>query len=387
MDTIYKEIVRFIRDLYHGKDIIPLHEPVFSGNEKRYLSECIDSSFVSSVGKFVDRFEQTICNYTGSEHAVATSSGTSALHIALLLAGTAPGDEVITQPLSFVATSNAIRHCNADPVFVDVDESTLGMSPGSLERFLHECTRQDNDGSCVNKRTGKRIIACVPVHILGHPAQIDRIIEICAEKGISVIEDAAESLGSLYRTKHTGTFGKFGILSFNGNKIITTGGGGMILTEDLKLAQRARHLTTQAKIDHPYRYIHDEVGYNYRLTNIQAAVGLAQMERLEEILSIKRRIANEYMDFFISKGIRLVHEPENARSNFWLNAIRFPGIRERDGFLDYAIGQGILARPLWDLMSSMDMYRKYESFKTAISESMMQEIVTLPSSVPGAELP
>ena len=280
---MFEKTVQFIQGIYDTKDFLPLHEPVFFGNEKKYLNECIDSTFVSSVGKFVDQFEQMVAEYTGAKYAVATVNGTAALHIALKLVGTDENCEVITQPLTFIATCNAISYCNAKPIFVDVDRDTMGLSPESLKTFLENETIQ-KDGACYNKKTGKKIIAVVPMHTFGHPCRIDEIAAICDEHNITLIEDAAESLGSYYKDRHTGTFGKIAAFSFNGNKTITTGGGGMIITDDEVLAKHAKHLTTTAKIPHPYEYIHDEIGYNYRLPNLNAALGCAQMETLDAIL-------------------------------------------------------------------------------------------------------
>jgi perosamine synthetase len=297
MCNSHQAVIEFIRELYKAEEFVPLHEPRFFGNEKKYLSECIDSTFVSSVGKFVNHFESMICEFTGSQYAVATVNGTAALHIALKLVGVEPGDEVITQPLSFIATCNAISYSNAKPVFVDVDLDSMGMSPQGLRTFLSLNTHQES-GHCLNITTGKKISAVVPMHTFGLPCRIEEIKQICQEYNIPLVEDAAESLGSYLKGKHTGTFGKVGILSFNGNKTITTGGGGMIITNDLDLAKRAKHITTTAKIAHPYELIHDEVAYNYRLPKINAALGCAQMESLSALLKSKREIAYEYGNFF-----------------------------------------------------------------------------------------
>ena len=283
----YKEIIEFIRGLYNEpKEFIPLHAPAFNGNEKEYLLECIDSTFVSSVGKFVDQFEEDIAKYTGANYAVACVNGTSALHIALKLVGVVQNTEVLTQPLTFIATANAIKYCNADPVFIDVDLDTLGLSPEKLENWLKNNTKFNiSTKSAINKITGRKITACVPMHTFGHPCKIDEIVEICNKYNIPVVEDAAESLGSTYKGKHTGTFGKVGVLSFNGNKIITTGGGGMLLFNDTELAKKAKHLTTQAKVTHLWEFIHDDIGYNYRMPNINAASRLiGTRESLSNIL-------------------------------------------------------------------------------------------------------
>ena len=334
----FKDIINFIRDLYHQpKDFIPLHAPVFKGNEKQYLIDCIDSTFVSSVGKFVDEFELKIAEFTGVRKAIVCVNGTNALHLALLLAGVNKNDEVLTQPLTFIATVNAISYSGAKPVFIDVDKSTMGLSPDVLSSWLKKNTII-KDQKTYNRKTGKRIAACVPMHTFGHPCKIDEIIKICASYNIEVIEDAAESLGSYYNDKHTGTFGKIGILSFNGNKIITTGGGGMLLFNDENLAARAKHLSTQAKVPHMWEFIHDEIGYNYRMPNINAALGLAQLEVLDSFIENKRKTAKAYAQFFESKfsNIRFFKEPEKSKSNYWLNTIIFEDKSMRDMFLEYS---------------------------------------------------
>lgn len=374
-------ISNFIRDLYSGKEIIQLHEPTFSGNEIKYLEECIESTFVSSVGPFVDRFEKMIKEYTGTKKAVVCDSGTNALHIALILSGVDRGDEVITQPLTFIATANAISYCGATPVFVDVSLKTLGLDPGKLEDFLTKNTLSSN-GFCINKISGKKIKACVPMHTFGHPAEIESIKEICDRFHIVLVEDAAESLGSKYKNKHTGTFGKLGILSFNGNKTITTGGGGMILTNDLKLGERAKHLTTQAKSPHPWEYSHDEIGYNYRMPNLNAALGCAQLENLDRYIDKKRVIANGYKNFFNSINIEFFSEPENSFSNYWLNAIFLKDRIERDAFLEYTNSQGIRTRPVWRLMNKLSMFQHCITGDLSNANQIENTLVNLPSSVP-----
>ena len=377
---MYKEIIDFIRKLYNTDDFIPLHAPVFKGNEEKYVLDTIRSTFVSSVGEYVNEFERKIAEYTGAKFAVATVNGTSALHIALLLSGVKEGDEVITQPLTFVATCNAIKYCGAEPAFVDISLKTLGMSPESLKEFLDKNVEVKN-GYAYNKRTGKRIKACVPMHTFGHPVEIDKIVEICSKYNIDVIEDAAESLGSFYKNKHTGTFGKFGILSFNGNKIITTGGGGMILTNDEELAKKAKHITTTAKVPHPYEYFHDEVGYNYRMPNINAALGVAQFEQLENFLKIKRKIAQEYKIFFDKKGINFFTEPENSYSNYWLNAIILDNKKQRDEFLEITNKNGIQTRPVWTLMYRLPMYKSCFKADAPNAEYIEKRAVNIPSGV------
>ncbi len=377
----YKQITNFIREVYQTpEERIPLHAPVFVGNEKKYLIECIDSTFVSYLGKFVTLFEEQMALYTGAKYAVATVNGTDALHVALMLAGTERGDEVITQPLTFVATANAIAYTGAHPVFVDVDKETLGLSDEKLKEFLSTNT-EIRDGKCFNKITNRQIRACVPVHVFGHPTRIDDIKAVCEEFNIRLIEDAAESLGSKYKGQHTGTFGDIGILSFNGNKTITTGGGGMIITNNEKLAGKARHITTQAKVPHHWEYIHDEVGYNYRMPNINAAIGVAQLEKLDEYIENKRELASEYKKFFENSGIEFFTEPVNAYSNYWLNAIILKNRDERDAFLEYSNKQGVMTRPAWRLMNQLDMYKNYQCGNIENAEWLANRLVNIPSSV------
>jgi perosamine synthetase len=377
----YQYIIDKIRALYREPDkFIPLHAPVFMGNEKKYLEECIDSTFVSSVGKFVGLFEQGIAQYTGSKYAVVCVNGTNALHLALKLAGVEPKDEVIMQPLTFIATANAISYCGASPVFIDVDRSTMGLSPDSLEDFLVTATLMKSDG-CYNKSTGHRIKACVPMHTFGHPCRIDEIAILCEKYKIELIEDAAESIGSYFKEKHTGTFGKIGVLSFNGNKTITTGGGGMLLFNDENLAKRAKHLTTQAKVPHPWNFVHDEIGYNYRMPNINAALGVAQLENLDLYLEKKRQLAKSYMTFFQSDAITFFTEPANCVSNYWLNVIIFESLSDRDVFLNESNSQGVMTRPVWCLMNKLPMFEKCQKSNLANSEWLEERVVNIPSSV------
>lgn len=377
----YQFVIDKIRKIFYKPEgPIYLHEPLFIGNEKKYLEECIDSTYVSSVGKFVDLFEKKIAEYTGTKKAVVCVSGTNALHMALILVGVKQYDEVITQPLTFIATANAISYCGATPVFVDVDRDTMGLSPKSLEAFLSTETEMKADG-CYNKTTGKRIKACVPMHTFGHPCRIDVIAAICNNYKIELIEDAAESLGSYYKGQHTGTFGKIGILSFNGNKTITTGGGGMLLFNDEKLATEAKHLTTQAKVPHPWEFVHDEIGYNYRMPNINAALGVAQLESLNLYLEKKRLLATAYNDFFRDKKIGFFHEPEHCISNYWLNVLLFDSNEERDLFLTESNNQGVMTRPVWELMNRLPMFEKCQCGDLSNSEWLADRIVNIPSSV------
>ena len=380
---MYSQIIEFIRDIYNTREFIPLHEPRFLGNEKKYLNECIDSTFVSSVGAFVDKFEKMVASYTGASHAVATVNGSAALHIALILSGIKVDDEVITQPLTFIATSNAIRYCGAHPVYVDVDKETLGLSPQGLFDFLKNETSQKSDGFVYNKSTQRRISACLPMHTLGHPCKILEIQEICNKFNIRLIEDAAESLGSTYKNRHTGRFGELGILSFNGNKAITTGGGGMIITDNESLARKAKHITTQGKLDHKWEYIHDIVAYNYRLPNINAALGCAQIEQLDGIIRAKRKLASEYSSFFKQlDNIQFVGEPEESCSNYWLNTILLNNKEERDKFLEFTNSNGIMTRPAWRLMNQLEMFNNCQCGDLSNSLFLQDRLVNIPSSVP-----
>ncbi len=377
---MFESTIEFIQETYNTKEFLPLHEPVFFGNEKKYLNECIDSTFVSSVGKFVDQFEQMVAEYTGAKYAIATVNGTAALHIALKLVGTDEESEVITQPLTFIATCNAISYCNATSVFVDVDKDTMGLSPKSLCNFLKTETIQ-KDGICYNKTTGKKITAVVPMHTFGHPCKIDEIAIICDKYNIALVEDAAESLGSTYKGQHTGTFGKIAAFSFNGNKTITTGGGGMIITDDEVLAKRAKHLTTTAKVPHSYEYIHDEIGYNYRLPNLNAALGCAQMETLDTIIKNKRELAKQYAHFFKKENIIFVSENDDSKVNYWLNAVILKDKEERDLFLKETNEKGVMTRPIWALMNKLNMFKTCQT--TALSNALWLEerVVNIPSGV------
>ena len=376
-----QEIVDFIQKSFNTKEFIPLHEPRFLGNEKKYLNECIDSTFVSSVGKFVDTFEKEFALKVGSKYAVATVNGTAALHIALLLADVQQGDEVITQPLTFIATCNAISYCGAKPVFVDVDLDTMGLSPISLESFLKtNCEIKEN--KCINKTTGKIIKACVPMHTFGHPCHIEQIKNICDAWHVELVEDAAESLGSYYKNKHTGTFGKLGAFSFNGNKIITSGGGGVIVTDDEALAKKAKHLTTTAKVPHAYEFVHDMIGYNYRMPNLNAALLVAQLEQLDGFLKNKRELACGYAEFFGKMDdIKFVHEPNDAKSNYWLQAILLEDKSKRDEFLEFINKNGVMSRPIWRLMNELEMFEACQCADVTNAKFLEERVVNIPSSV------
>ena len=376
---MFEDIIEFIQETYRTKDFIPLHEPKFVGNEKKYLNECIDSTFVSSVGKFVNEFEEKIANYTGTKYAIGTSNGTSALHISLLLAGVENGDEVITQPLTFVATCNAISYCGADPIFVDVDKDTMGLSPVALQEFLDSNTTISNN-KCLNNSTGKVIKACVPMHTFGNPCRVDEIKAICDEYNICLIEDAAESLGSLYKGKHTGTYGEMGVMSFNGNKIITAGGGGCIVTDNEALAKQAKHLTTTAKVQHKWAFNHDQVGYNYRMPNLNAALLVAQLEQLDSFLNSKRKLATQYKEFFANKGIGFVTGIEGAKSNYWLNVLMLDNLEQRDLFLEVTNAAGVMTRPIWTLMSKLPMFKDCQKGNLNNAEWLEDRVVNIPSS-------
>ncbi|MEP2690295.1 LegC family aminotransferase [Maribacter dokdonensis] len=375
-----QETIDFIRSHYESEDFIPLHEPYFAGNEKKYLNECIDTTFVSSVGKFVDRFEKDIANFTGSKYAIATVNGTSALHIALQLAGVEREDEVLTQSLTFIATCNAISYIGAHPIFIDVDKNTMGLSPEKLKQFLSEETII-KDEVCINKMTERKIKAVVPMHTFGMPINIDDLKAVCEPYNIKIIEDAAESLGSYENHVHTGTKGLAGTLSFNGNKTITTGGGGMILTNDEHLARKAKHITTTAKIPHRWDFNHDQIGYNYRMPNINAALGCAQLEKLPEILQNKRDLAQKYVDFFGNKSARFVTEPDNTFANYWLNSIVIDNPNDRDEFLSATNDAGVMTRPIWKLMSSLPMFKKAQKGNLDNSVWLEQRVINIPSSV------
>tara|TARA_Y100000389_G_scaffold205091_1_gene263031 strand:- start:25689 stop:26828 length:1140 start_codon:yes stop_codon:yes gene_type:complete len=377
---MFNKAINFIREIYKTENFIALHQPRFLGNEKKYLIECIESTFVSSVGKYVDEFEKKIANYTGTKYAIATSNGTSALHISLILAGVDSRSEVITQPLTFVATCNAISYCNANPIFIDVDRDTMGLSPKSLKSFLIKNTIIKNK-KCINKKTHKIIKACVPMHSYGHPCEIDKIKEICKEYNIFLIEDAAESLGSFYKNKHTGTFGELGALSFNGNKIITAGGGGAIITNDKILAKKAKHLTTTAKVSHKWDFNHDMIGYNYRMPNLNAALAIAQLEKIDEFILNKRKLAEKYEKFFKNTKYIFFKEPMNSKSNYWLNSIIFKNKIQRDQFLQEANNKGVMTRPIWKLMSKLDMFKNSECDDLNNSNWLEERIVNIPSSV------
>lgn len=378
---MYNEVVSFIRDLYRSDEFIPLHSPYFGGNEKKYLNECIDTTFVSSVGKFVDRFEEMITDFTGTEKAVVCVSGTNALHMAMLLVGVERDDEVLTQALTFIATCNAISYIGAHPVFIDVDKDTMGLSPKAVKAWL-EKNAEIRNNECFNKNTGRRVKCCIPMHTFGHPVRIDELADICNECHIELVEDAAESIGSYYKGRHTGTFGRVGALSFNGNKTITTGGGGMLLFQDEELGKLAKHLTTQAKVPHRWEFVHDHIGYNYRMPNINAALGCAQLEQIEMILSDKRDTARQYKDFFERMdGIEFFDEPVDCHSNFWFNSVILRDKASQQEFLEYTNDHGVMTRPVWELMNRLAMFRNCETDGLENTCWFADRVVNIPSGV------
>lgn len=382
MNSLPEAIVAAIRDVV-GPDPVNLHGPRFSGNESRYVQDCIDSTFVSSVGRYVDRFEADLAAYTGARHAVAVVNGTAALHVALLLAGVEADDEVIVPALTFVATANAVRYCGAVPHFADSDERTLGLDPDALRDWLRTIAEPAAGQGCINRLSGRRIRAVVPMHTFGHPCDLDGLLAVAREFQLTLVEDAAESLGSSYRDRHTGTLGRLGTLSFNGNKTITTGGGGAILTDDTDLARRAKHLTTTAKVPHRWAYEHDAVGFNYRMPNINAALGCAQLEQLPEFLASKRRLYERYRAVFSSvPHVRIMAEPAGCRSNYWLQTLLLDdsAADRRDAILEATNAAGVMTRPAWTLMHRLAPFLDCPRAPLPVAESLERRIINLPSS-------
>jgi perosamine synthetase len=368
--------------LPQNKDDVSLHEPQFGGNEWAYVKECLDTGWVSSVGKFVDRFEHDLAEFTGVKYAVAVVNGTAALHVCLQLVGVKPGDEVLIPALTFVATANAVTYCGATPHFVDSELKTLGVAPLKLDAYLKEITEMRQD-CCYNKQTGRRIRAVVPMHTFGHPVDLDSLTEVCARYRIAMVEDAAESLGSYYKGKHTGNWGQVSALSFNGNKVLTTGGGGAILTNDEELGRLAKHLTTTARIPHQWELSHDMTGYNYRLPNINAALGCAQLEQLPSFLKKKRALAEHYKKAFVNiKGVSFFSESEHAKSNYWLNALLIDENHsdERDAVLELTNRSGIQTRPAWTLMHRLPMFTPCPHMDLSVAEGIARRLINIPSS-------
>lgn len=377
----FAKVVNFIHELYDTNDFVPLSVPKFIGNEKKYLEECMDTTFVSSIGRFVDHFEEETAHYTGAKKAVVCVSGTNALHMSMMLAGVERDDEVLTQALTFIATCNALSYIGAHPVFIDVDKSTMGLSPDAIKKWLVKNSEIKN-GKCYNKHTGRKVSACVPMHTFGHPVRIDELAQICAEYHIGLVEDSAESMGSRYKGRHTGTFGKVGSISFNGNKIITTGGGGMMLFQDEELGILAKHITTQAKVPHRWEFVHDHIGYNFRMPNINAALGCAQLEHLDEFIASKREVAKEYAAFFKNiDGIDFFEEPEDCFSNYWLNVVILKDKNTQLEFLEYTNGHGVMTRPIWELMNRLVMFRDCENDGLKNTVWFADRVVNIPSSV------
>lgn len=372
------DVIEYIKSLYPKQSPVCLHAPVFMGNEKKYLNDCIDTTFVSSVGKYVDRMEEMVAEYTGAERAVVCVNGTMGLFFSLKLVGVEPGDEVLTQPLTFIATANAISYCCADPVFIDVDRDTMGFSPSAARKWL-EGHAEVRNGKCYDKANGKRISACVPMHSFGHPVKLDELVALCGEYHIDLVEDAAESLGSRYKGKHTGLLGRVGVLSFNGNKSITTGGGGMLLFSDSALGDEAKHLTTQAKVPHRWEFKHDAIGYNLRMPNINAALGCAQMEEIDKIIENKRETAMMYKEFFAGSDIQFFDEPEGCVSNFWLNTVLLPNKRAQIDFLQKTNDGGIQTRPIWELMNRLPMFDKCQHDELTNAIMFADRVVNIPS--------
>ncbi len=397
---MYQSVIGFIKDLYNNQEFVPLAVPKFIGNEKKYLNECIDTTFVSSVGKFVDRFEEDMAAYTGAKRAVVCVSGTNALHMSLMLVGVKRDDEVLTQALTFIATCNALSYIGAHPVFIDVDKSTMGLSPDAMKEWLqknaevrknsrineldksHDFAFKEDEYACYNKNTGRRIKACVPMHTFGHPVRIEEIAALCKEWHIELVEDAAESIGSKYKGQHTGTFGKVGAISFNGNKTITTGGGGMMLFNDEEFGAYAKHITTQAKIPHRWEFRHDHIGYNYRMPNINAALGCAQLENLDAYVADKRATAAAYAEYFKNvDGIEFFTEPENSFSNYWLNVVILPDHDKQLEFLQETNDNGVMTRPIWELMNRLPMFENCENDGLKNTIFFADRVVNIPSSV------
>ncbi len=379
----FDNILGFIRKTFNTEEFIPLHAPVFAGDEMKYVVDCLESTFVSSVSEYVKKVEDKICEITGSKYAVAVTNGTAALHLAMLAAGVKPDEEVLTQALTFVATGNAISYTNAHPVFIDVDEDTMGLSPDALKNFLENNTEQRN-GNCYNKSSGRRISACVPMHTFGFPVRVKQIAEICKNHNIALVEDAAESIGSYVNGQHTGTFGEYGCLSFNGNKVVTAGMGGVILVQDEQKAKWLKHVSTTAKQAHAYEFYHDETGYNYRMAGLNASLLYGQLMNIDNILKAKRKLAHLYRDFFANTDIEFVEEKENTTVNYWLNCIKINDVETRNGFLTYANKNGVMCRPIWKLMTTLPMFKDAEHDGLENSKKLEAVVVNLPSSfIPG----
>lgn len=377
---MFGEVINFIKDKFGTNDFIPLHVPVFSGNERAYVMDTLDSTFVSSVGAYVDRAEQMMADISKTQKAVAVVNGTAGLHMALQLVGVKPGDEVITQALTFVATANAIHYTGAEPVFLDVDYETMGLSANSVKHFLENFCEKREKGT-FNKKTGKRIGAIMPMHTFGFPADLDGLTSVCEEWNVPLVEDAAESLGSYYKGRHTGSFGEMGVFSFNGNKIVTSGGGGMLVTKDVSLGLLGKYLTTTAKVPHAYEYVHDHIGYNYRMPNLNAALLCAQLEQLDSFLENKRQLASDYAAFFAKQNIQFRQEQKHTRANYWLMCVELENREIRDSFLADTNAAGVMTRPIWQLMYRLPMFEHCYRDEQKNAEFLEERIVNIPSSV------
>jgi perosamine synthetase len=376
----YNEIIDFVKNQFVSNDFIPLHEPNFSGNERKYVLDTINSTFVSSVGAYVDKFELMLADLSKTKKAVAVVNGTSGLQVALRLSGVGTGDEVLTQALTFIATINAIIYNGASPVFLDVDIDTMGLSPIAVENFLEQFGELRN-GICFNKKTNKKIAACMPMHTFGFPVHLDELIKVCNKWNIPVVEDAAESIGSEYKGMPTGSFGKLGVFSFNGNKIVTSGGGGAIVTNNIDLSIKAKHLTTTAKVPHPYEYVHDEIGYNFRMPNLNAALACAQLEQLDSFIKNKRSLALEYYSFFKTKGINFRTELPNTKANYWLMCLQLENKIERNIFLKETNENKVMTRPIWQLIFKSPKYSSFQRDTQMNAIYLEERIVNIPSSV------
>jgi len=376
----YSEIIHHIKSLHPKTDFVTLHAPVFRGNEKQYLIDTINTTFVSSVGAYVDRFEGMMTEITKTQKAIAVVNGTAGIQVALQLVGVKSNDEVLTQALTFVATANAIAYNNAHPVFIDVDLDTMGLSPKALQNFLAQYGELKENG-CFNKKTGRKIAACLPMHTFGFPVHLNEIITICNQWKIPVIEDAAESLGSEYHNKPTGSFGDVAVFSFNGNKIVTAGGGGAIVTNNVTLGEKAKHITTTAKTPHPYEYFHDEIGFNYRMPNLNAALACAQLEQLNGFLDDKRNLALQYAAFFENKGIKFRTETPNTKANYWLMCVELENKKDRESFLKQTNDAKVMTRPIWQLMFRLPMYQNCQKDEQLNAVFLEDRIVNIPSSV------
>lgn len=377
-----EELVQKLKNFYPEQAFVPLHEPIFKGNELQYVTDCIETGWVSSVGSYVDSFEKNLAEFTGVKRAIAVVNGTAALHICLKLVGVMANDEVLIPALTFVATANAISYAGAIPHFVDVSRSTLGVDPIQLEKYLAQHTFQ-KDGKTFNKHTNRRISAIVPMHTFGHPVDMDKLVEVANFYHLKVVEDAAESLGSYYKDVHTGNFGNISTVSFNGNKIITTGGGGAILTNDEELGKRAKHITTTAKIPHPYEYIHDEIGFNYRMPNLNAALGCSQLEALPDFLNKKRKLASAYKELFQTiEGFTFFEEPTHCQSNYWLNVLLLdaPNVHLRNEVIETLNKNGMMSRPIWKPLNELTMYQSCPSMDLTITRELAGRIINIPSS-------